>query len=307
MSDRPSPSGIVICIATRDRPVGLRRLLEAIVDLEPPRLPVRVVVVDNGSKESVAPIVEEFGDRLSIEFVEEPRLGIPFARNAALDRLSDSELMTCTDDDCVPPSRWLVDLLDLLESTGADAVGGRANFLEPAGCRRWVYDVGFPKGRGVDGVAVEYLQTNNSMFRVHSLRSRNLRFDERFPLLGGEDSWLSNQLARSGGALRWSSKVLVDEHLPVERVSVRWLVRRRFRYGYGGTLRRLRERGLGVWGVEASRVAVRLMRAAVLSISSLILGRRMALRALLRAAMAAGSLWAMVGGRFDDYRVTDGA
>ena len=70
-----------------EAPEGLARLLDSLTRLDPPSLPVRVVVIDNSPVPSSAPVVESVADRLRIEWFHEPRTGISFARNAALDRL----------------------------------------------------------------------------------------------------------------------------------------------------------------------------------------------------------------------------
>lgn len=300
-------SSIAVCVATRERPLGLARLLESLTGLDDPGIPVRVVVIDNAEVPSCAAAVESFAPRLHIEWHHEPRPGIPFARNAALDLLADDELMACTDDDCEPHRSWLAALYRVLQERAADAVGGPVSFVRPPGSPAWVHEVGFCSPRAGDGERVQYLSTNNAMFSVRSLRSRRLRFDERYPLLGGEDSWLSNQLARSGGVMVWSADAGVDEHLPASRVSVRWLVRRRFSYGYSASLRRLTDHRVRAWCTEPARVAVRTLGGVAFVVGGVFRGRRAVVRGLLRWAAAAGTVWALVGGRFADYRRTDGS
>jgi succinoglycan biosynthesis protein ExoM len=299
-------SGIAVCVATRDRPEGLARLLDSLTRLDPPSLPVRVVVIDNSPVPSSAPVVESVADRLRIEWFHEPRTGISFARNAALDRLAADEVMACIDDDCVASPNWLVRLTATLEDHEADAVGGPTYLERPADAREWVHRVGFPTPSFAEGERVRHVQTGNAMFVVRFLRHHGLRFDERFPLLGGEDSWLSHEIRRVGGAMVWSADARVVEPLPPHRVTVRWLVRRRFRYGYSASLRLLADRRSRAMITEVARVGYRTAVGLLWIVAGVITGRRRALHGLLRLAAAAGSLWALLGGDFADYRSTDG-
>lgn len=304
--DEPSFSAVAVCIATRNRPQGLARALDSLTRLDPPPLPVRVVVIDNAHTPTCAEAVARVADRLNIEWFHEPRTGIPFARNAALDRLDDTELMACIDDDCAARPEWLVRLLATMGATGADVVGGPTCFVAAPGTPNWVYEVGFAAPHLTEGSSVSYVGTGNSLYSVRALRSRGLRFDERHPLLGGEDSWLSYQLVSGGARLVWSPDAWVDEYLPANRASVRWLARRHFRYGYGASLRRLEEDRLRAVATESARVAYRFAHTLVLLVGGLVTGRRLLLRSLLRASAAFGAVWALVGGRFADYRETDG-
>ena len=127
-------SGIAVCVATRDRPEGLARLLDSLTRLDPPSLPVRVVVIDNSPVPSSAPVVESVADRLRIEWFHEPRTGISFARNAALDRLAADEVME--EDEFVlrraPLERLLQPVVLIFSQGPAPAVEGiRFGFGKP--------------------------------------------------------------------------------------------------------------------------------------------------------------------------------
>ena len=88
-SDRgPQRPTLAVCIATYRRPTGLFALLGALdvqgFSDDPPN--VRVIVVDNDTHESARDVCEQARGwlRHPIDYVTEPRKGIPHARNAAL-------------------------------------------------------------------------------------------------------------------------------------------------------------------------------------------------------------------------------
>ncbi len=97
-------AAVVIC--TRNRPIPLRKCLEAVARLT--RTPDEVVVVDNsqGDKETES-VALEFSARYTLEPVE----GLSRARNRALIE-GNSEIVVYLDDDAVPDERWLESILE---------------------------------------------------------------------------------------------------------------------------------------------------------------------------------------------------
>ncbi len=99
------PVGIVV--PTCGRVSDLRRCLDSIRALETTR-PVKVLVVDNRPGSGTREALE--GDFPEVEWVEEPRRGSSYARNAGL-ALAPGEILVMTDDDMVVAPDWLEKLL----------------------------------------------------------------------------------------------------------------------------------------------------------------------------------------------------
>jgi succinoglycan biosynthesis protein ExoM len=229
---------VAICIATCQRPRGLRRLLEALAKLEfrteAPEL--RIVVVDNdpaASGDTVRGIIEMIRPQLSgpIVLVEEPRRGISFARNTALDHTGSANWVAFIDDDEVPDPLWLSELLDVQRKTGADVVTGPAlpHFIEPP--PRWVEEGGFfAPERCATGSALGVAYTSNVLM---SAKASSARFEESYALSGSEDSHFFRRLHRQGFAIVWANEALTHEWIPASRATVAWIVRRSFRVGNG--------------------------------------------------------------------------
>lgn len=66
----------------------------------------QLVVVNNNSNDATSEIVRRYIGRLPITYVEEPRQGLSFARNAGV-RAAIGELLVFTDDDVKPCVEWL--------------------------------------------------------------------------------------------------------------------------------------------------------------------------------------------------------
>lgn len=306
MNDSVATPVIWIGIATRQRPDRLANLLASISKLSPSPCPVRVVVVDNDRVPSARDVVARFGS-LDVHYVHEPRAGIPIARNRALAVAGDGDLLAFIDDDEVAEKNWLKALHAALVRHDADAVVGPVVTVPPPGMQHWVLASGFfDSETHPEGSRLTTGATNNALVKVSSLRSRGLTFDEDFPLLGGTDSWLFSQLAERGGDIRWTEDAKVFEGIPASRVRSQWLLRRAFRAGYAPSRRRLRShRGLRTLAIELSRSAYRTIDGLRLLCLSPLRGRSAALRGGQRVAAALGTLWAISGGRFREYRTPD--
>ena len=106
----PEPAGptddTTVAICTRERPHDLRRALTATRRLDP--CPLDVLVVDNAPRSSdTRDVVAEFPE---VRYVCEPRRGLDFARNRALQEARGA-IVAFSDDDATPEREWLGALL----------------------------------------------------------------------------------------------------------------------------------------------------------------------------------------------------
>ena len=84
-----------------------------------------VVVVDNGSTQSLDSLRERFGD---VRFATEPQKGAALARNRGV-RESTAKTIIFLDADCVPAPGWLAAAKDACNG-GADIVGGAIDVFD---------------------------------------------------------------------------------------------------------------------------------------------------------------------------------
>jgi glycosyltransferase involved in cell wall biosynthesis len=111
---------IVVC--TRERPEGLRACLESLLAQEYPDF--SILVVDNApTTDRSESVVEQLSSKV-IRYVVEPRKGLSWARNRALETVED-EFVAWIDDDETADPHWLAELArGFSEHPEADAVGG---------------------------------------------------------------------------------------------------------------------------------------------------------------------------------------
>lgn len=115
---------ISVVLTTYSRPAALRRALEAVAELRPPKGGFEVVVVDDGSPEPVEGIVDEYSGRLRVRLVRQENGGCARARNAGAAR-ARGEYLVFLDDDCTPPQWWLQRLEQAFEQDPGAMIGGR--------------------------------------------------------------------------------------------------------------------------------------------------------------------------------------
>jgi glycosyltransferase involved in cell wall biosynthesis len=226
---------LAICIATFRRPEGLRRLLAGIAaqtyrNRPPPR--VRVVVVDNEASAQTEALCRAAATDLglALQYVAEPRTGIPYARNAALDAVTSSDDWLCfIDDDEVPSESWLESLRAAQKQTGAECVAGRVVPVFPPETPRWIVNGAFFGSRKL-GTGTRVPSTSNTMISRAAVSRLGLRFDTDFGGSGGDDTLFFRRAVRGGVRVFWADAV-VHEHVVPGRLRFSRILRRQFREG----------------------------------------------------------------------------
>jgi GT2 family glycosyltransferase len=114
----PAKPKVSVVVCTYNGSRTLDQCLQSLDRLDYPDY--EVVVVDDGSTDSVPEIVARFPD---VTTVRQPNRGLSAARNAGV-QAATGEILAYTDDDCFVDPDWLTHLVYQLERTGAAGVGG---------------------------------------------------------------------------------------------------------------------------------------------------------------------------------------
>lgn len=104
LDDPDARLGITVGIITRNRASDLEECLESLTRQARP--PDEVLVVDNGSTDRTAELLETYRGRLPLTVQFLAQAGIPSARNKVLEH-ARHEVIAFTDDDCVLEPGWL--------------------------------------------------------------------------------------------------------------------------------------------------------------------------------------------------------
>ena len=319
------PIRVTVCACTYRRPEGLRALLDALARQnfsQSPRPEFEVVIVDNeGGAEAPAICAEaRQASGLSVRYVLEPQRGIPFARNACLDHVApDADFFAMIDDDEVPESDWLEQLLLAQARSGADVVRGAVVPIFPDGAPAWIREgdfFGWPRlGRTnlIDGALLTSASSNNVLVRCAAARALGLRFETTMTFTGGTDSLFFRRMKLAGCQIVYAAGARVREMVPPQRATFRYLWRAHYKQGCNKVPRKLRLDAKGTGPTRLVRLVVkRILRecaqiggGAVAVAGSLLRGQADMKRlsgGLLRVAKGLGGLAGLFGVRFAHYR-----
>jgi succinoglycan biosynthesis protein ExoM len=240
---------IDICVCTYRRP-ELELTLRSLGALEiPANATVRIVVADNDTQPSARTLVDALRTELPFEilYVHCPASNISVARNACLDS-GTGEYLAFIDDDETTSVRWLVELTEVAQATGADAVLGPVRAVYSDAAPGWMRRGDFHSTSPVFvGAQIRTGYTCNVLLRRASPHIAGRRFSLAAGQTGGEDTEYFTQMYQAGGRIAYAPRALVVEPVPQARARFAWLAKRRFRSGQ--THGRLLGHGRGAAGL----------------------------------------------------------
>lgn len=237
----------LVAALTYRRPAQLAGLLDGLAALTQPDGDVGFLVVDNDAAGSAAPVIDSararFGDRL--QYCVEPEPGIPAARNRALAEAAarGAPLLCFIDDDVRPDPGWLRALLACRERSRAAIVFGAVRFERAAPAAGWwrrrIAAGIAARGRVLERYAARHAArglvvtgaTSNCVIDVDWAARHGVRFDPAMRESGGSDTAFREAVRAHGGDVAWCADAVVYEQLPLERLSLRYQLRRAISHG----------------------------------------------------------------------------
>lgn len=299
---------VAVCIATYGRPDGLARLLDGLSALQPDAC-IRVVVADNDAAGASRAVCEGREFALGLRYVVEPRRGITYARNRSIEAAgADVDFIAMLDDDEVPDPNWLAGLLKAQAKYDADIVTGPVIPYFPVSPEDWIRDGRFfDRPRYETGHTLPHAHTHNVLVR-RSVFEKTGQFDNRFALTGGEDLQFFRRAKQDGAHIVWANDAVVEEWIPASRANMGWLLRRAYRSGATlGQVDMDRKDVLVARPMRVVRGLGRLTQGVLLTPIALVAPRDRQVR-LVRALQlvwrGAGMVAGVLGGRYEEYRVT---
>jgi succinoglycan biosynthesis protein ExoM len=223
----------VVVIATYRRPQRLALTLDSIA-AQTVGSRLSIVVVDNdpaGSARSASARSD-----IEVRYVHEPLPGIAAARNAGLReaRRSNEDFILFIDDDEIASPAWAAELISTSLRLNADIVCGPVLADYPAGTPPWIRRGRFfDRPRRETGLLTGYVPaTNNTLVRRSLLAGAGWpQFDEAFSMSGGSDSDFFVRLSPYVPRIAWSDEGIVREGVEINRLSLKWILRRKIRLG----------------------------------------------------------------------------
>jgi GT2 family glycosyltransferase len=220
-----------IIIPTYNRPERLLNCLESLTKLDYPRADFEVVVVDDGSKMSLEPVVTAVKDKLNLTFVRQNNKGPAAARNAGASK-AQGQYLVFTDDDCAPASDWLCKLAAKFSTNPDVMIGGytvnalKENLYSIASqiLIDYLYEY-----YNSNSVQPSFFASNNIALRAETFSLLG-GFDTSFPLAAAEDREFCDRWLHQGYKMVYAPEVQVY-HTHELTLSKLW--RQHFNYGRG--------------------------------------------------------------------------
>lgn len=220
-----------IVIPTYNRPERLQQCLNAIAQLDYPHDQFEVIVVDDGSQESLEAVVAPLQDCLNLRLVRQANSGPAKARNTGAS-MAQGKFLVFTDDDCLPAIDWLASLAARFEQSPDSLVGGRTlnalpdNLYSSAsqGLIDYLYKYYNPERNPSSFFASNNFALPRQQF--HQIGG----FDTSFPLAAGEDREFCDRWLHHDYPMTYAPEVQIyhAHHLTLHKF---W--RQHFNYGRG--------------------------------------------------------------------------
>lgn len=241
-----APQKICVGAITRQREKTFSMLLASFSGMRrPEQVELLFAFVENDQQQRLSAVVDAFRETnrpAQVIHENEPRLGIPYARNRVLDialRHNCDALIFVDDDETVDPD-WLPELVRVYREQSLDLVGGpvrlhpcpeQASYFE-----RLVWDGLRQRFKRLEVKAAMLAQigrgsqvtvvTSNWLADLGFLRRCGLRFDESIGLSGGSDTRFFHQARSLGARTGWAPRALVLEYMSRNRLTLRYQFKR---------------------------------------------------------------------------------
>lgn len=310
---------VAVATPTFKRPGTLRRCLGGTAAMhQPSGEPVElvVVVVDNDPEGSAREVATGAATELGLDltYVVESNRGLVAVRNrlvAEVRALGATHLMF-VDDDEIPRPDLMARMVDLMRTTGAAVVQGPSEPEFDVPPAPWmVKGRFFERERFGTGEVIPYNYGRTSGVLVDMAAVEQLDepiFHPVYALSSGEDVDFFLRIQRNGGSIVWCDEAVIDELVPVSRISARWLIKRSFRYGttrsavfilrdQPSLLRRVKRAGAGLRRIAGGTVSF---------LWSWRQGKAGLVRSAQDVARGAGVMIGVSGYRYQEYKKTHG-
>ena len=288
---------ISICVCTFKRPILLPDLLKSLLDqVTVGKFTYSIVLVDNDRNKSARLTLDRFRENARagiINYFVEPEQSIALARNNAVSHAT-GDYVAFIDDDEVPPDDWLLKMYTALIESRADGVLGPVKSRFVVKPPAWALRAGiFDRPNSQDypsGSVLHWSQTGtgNALIKRRIFDDLEGPFQSAFSG-GGEDIDFFRRAINKGRTFIWCADAIAYETIPAERTRILFQMKRALLRGKA-SLATAAGRPCGILkSVVACCVYIILLPV------SLIFGRHLFLRYLVKACDHLGKLLAVAG------------
>ena len=227
---------VVICVCTLKRERLLGECLDSLAAMKVPvGVDLQVLIVDNDEQGTSRELVSTRQDTfpLPLRYENEPKRGIPCARNRAVNRAHElqADYLVFIDDDEQVEQSWFLNLYEYCLAKGGRAViHGAVAPLLPVDTPDHIRSL-YQKSKRKTGDRLNSCATNNVILPIWITKELGLRFDESNPLAGGTDTIFFSTAVHRGVEIYECTEALVKETIPLSRTTLNWWMKRKYRAG----------------------------------------------------------------------------
>ncbi len=228
---------ISVVVPTFDRPESLTRAVKSLFNQTLTREGFDLIIVDNTptatATEAIAMLRHLCPESINFIALHEPSAGVANARNCAMSAVS-TDLVAFLDDDQSAPETWLENLRDSHRRFPAAVTFGPVKTALPAKQDRHnaYFQAFFARDPDLDsGFIDDTYGCGNALIDFSKVPGGPPWFDAAMNEIGGEDDVLFVRVRDAFGRFAWAADAPVFEHPPIERVKLRYTLKRAFSYG----------------------------------------------------------------------------
>jgi GT2 family glycosyltransferase len=212
---------ISVVICTRNRPDTVGQAVESVAECDFPSFDLHIMdqSTDTLTRDIVQDIARRFEHKLKIHYHHLDKAGLSRAYNTGI-RVSDGEIVACTDDDVIVPKDWLTEI-DRAFQSDPEAALLYGQVLIPESLKdaekNGVVVPNLPierKQRLIKGQGFKVFGMGANMAMRRSLLARIGEFDEALggPLRSSQDFDFAYRVYQSGAAVLLVPEVKVDHY-----------------------------------------------------------------------------------------------
>jgi len=233
----------VIC--TLNRASYLAKAMQSLVNQTYPKQHYEIIVVDNGSTDNTREVVEQFSQFARIRYIYEPIKGLCQARNTGW-QAAGGKYVAYLDDDAIACPHWLEKMMEAFYTVepAPSSVGGKAVPIWESERPAWLEEQMLGAYAIVDwGKQARFFKPSTSEHHVgcNVAYSRevleecggfnvNLGRKEK-NLLSNDENLIRQYMDSHGLGIYYDPEILVEHAVPKERLTRRFMLRRRFWQG----------------------------------------------------------------------------
>lgn len=245
---------VVICTHNRERYLGAA--IDSIVTQDADGASFELLVVDNRSTDGTPTLCQRYAERGQLRYIQEPQLGLCYARNAGW-RNARGGIVAYFDDDAVAEPGWLKAIADAFKEFGnAGVVGGRVLPIWEGERPPWLSDgIAFSltivdwsaEPKLIPDPNVEWLVGANMAMPACVLAEVG-GFEPRLDRIGtsmlsGGDVFLQHRIVDHGYDCVYYPGMAVRHLVPANRLEKRWFTRRYYWQGISDAVMTLIKHG----------------------------------------------------------------